>query len=68
MMLFNQIPDKTALAIEKVDEGEVYVEFTIKATIKASEIQALYDTLDASCIQMFDYDHNDWDNEEEVKK
>ena len=65
MILHNQIPDKTALTIEKVDEGEVYVECTIKAIIKASEIQELYDTLDACRIQIFDYDHNDGDDEEE---
>ena len=68
MILVNQIPDKTALTIEKVDESNVYVEFTIKAIIETSEIQTLYDVIDATYIQIFSNDHIDGDNEEEEEE
>ena len=52
MILLNQIPDKTSMKIEKVNENQVYAEFTVKAIIRTSDIQNLYDTLDADFIEI----------------
>lgn len=52
MILMNQIPNQTKLNIEKVNEGQVYVEFTVKAVINANNIQDLYGILDSDFIEI----------------
>ena len=52
MILMNQIPNQTKLNIEKVNEGQVYVEFTVKAVINANSIQDLYGILDSDFIEV----------------
>lgn len=63
MILMNQIPNQTKLNIEKVNEGQVYVEFTVKAVINANNIQDLYGILDSDFIEIGSKDEDEGEDE-----